>query len=85
MAVGSRPEWPFEQPLLFADWQVVQAAVPHSHESIVPKLPVLVAVGPKPVAAVVVPLVRVPVRLEGINTSADVWLPGRKCMCLEAA
>src|SRR5262249_32524067 len=51
-----------ERPVVLAigsrDREVVDAGEPHAHEPLVVELPVLVAVGPEVLAAVVVPLVR---------------------------
>ena len=58
MVVGPAAERPMELALVGRDRQVVDAGVAHAHQSVLVELPILVSVGPEPVAGVVVPLVR---------------------------
>ena len=48
---------PVKQTLALGDGQIVDAGVARLHQSVLVEFPVLVAVGAKPVAAVVVPLI----------------------------
>src|SRR6185437_1477230 len=60
MAVRAPAERPAVPALGFGDRHVVDARVAHAHEPVLVELPVLVAAGAEPRAAVVVPLVREP-------------------------
>jgi hypothetical protein len=57
MAVRATPQRPVIFALGFRDGQVVDAGVPQAHQSLLVEFPVLVAIGPEPVARVVVMLV----------------------------
>src|SRR6266404_842509 len=50
-----------KRPMIFSfrllDWEVVDGRVAKSHQTIVAKLPILIAVGAKPIPGVVVPFV----------------------------
>jgi len=55
--VGSPPERPVIFPVGFVDRQIVDGSKASLHHASLIKLPVLVSVGPEPVAAVVMPLI----------------------------
>src|SRR6266545_1041109 len=57
MAVRATPQRPVIVALGFRDGKVVDARVPHAHQPLLVEFPVLVAVGPEPVARVIVMLV----------------------------
>ena len=50
-----------KRPMIFSfrllDWEIVDARVAKSHQTIVAKLPILIAVGAEPIPGVVVPFV----------------------------
>src|SRR5437763_17203336 len=57
MAVRAPPDRPVVQAIALADRKVVDAGNAASHQAALVKLPILVAERPKPVAAVVMPLI----------------------------
>src|SRR6185437_8593548 len=57
MIIRTAAERPVELALARRDGQIVDARNPSSHEPIVTKIPVLIAVGAEPIARVIVPLV----------------------------
>ena len=57
MAVRAPPDRPVVQAIALADRKVVDAGNVASHQAALVKLPILVAERPKPVAAVVMPLI----------------------------
>ncbi len=57
MAVRAPPDRPVVQAIALADRKVVDAGNAASHQAALIKLPILVTERPKPVAAVVVPLI----------------------------
>src|SRR4029453_2392031 len=57
MIVGTRTERPPVFPVLLGDGKVVDAGDAPPHQAVLSKLPVLVAVAPEPISAVVMPLI----------------------------
>src|SRR5215472_19373330 len=57
MTIGPSAEWPAVLALNGRDRQVVDAGNAKSHQAVLVEFPVLVAIAPKPVAAVIVPLI----------------------------
>src|SRR5262245_7935782 len=62
MIIGSSSERPVVLSFGLTDWQVVDARDATAHEPVFIELPVLVSVGPEPIAGVVMPLVGEPHR-----------------------
>src|ERR1700722_2857038 len=58
MIVGPPAERPAELPVAFSNGKIVDAGVPDPVETVLIILPVLIAVGTKPVTRIVPPLVR---------------------------
>ena len=57
MIVGATAEGPVKAPVGLTDWRIVDAREAAAHQAVVVKLPILVPVGAKPIAAVVMPLI----------------------------
>lgn len=62
MVVGTPTKRPKELAVFLRDRGVVDAGDPPLHQAALAKLPILIAVGPKPVSAIVAPLVGEPHR-----------------------
>jgi hypothetical protein len=60
VVVGATTERPVKATVFHADWQVVNAGVSLAHEATIIELPVLVAEGSEPIAAIVMPLISKP-------------------------
>lgn len=60
MIVGTTAQRPMELPVRLLDGQVIDAGVATAHEPVSFEFPVLVAVRPKPVPCIVMPLVGIP-------------------------
>src|SRR4051812_16977279 len=58
MVIGTSAKQPTKLSVRFVDRKIVYAGKTLSHQSMLIELPVLIAIGPKPVARVVLPLVR---------------------------
>src|SRR5580704_12050131 len=58
MIVRPAAQRPVELPVVFGNGKIVDASVPHPVETVLVILPVLIAVGTKPVTRIVPPLVR---------------------------
>src|SRR5580658_10369058 len=58
MIVRPPAQRPVELPLAFGNGKIVDTSVPHIVKAVVVKLPVLIAIGTKPVTGIVAPLVR---------------------------
>ena len=57
MIVGATTQGPVKAPVSLADWRIIDAREAATHLAVVVKVPILVAVGTKPIAAVVMPLI----------------------------
>src|SRR5215471_21518109 len=57
MIVGATAQGPVKAAVSLADWRIIDAREPATHQAVLAKLPILVSVGAKPVPAVVVPLI----------------------------
>src|SRR4029077_8011898 len=55
--VGATAQGPVKAAVRFADWGIIDGCEAATHQAVVVKLPILVAVGAKPVAAVVMPFI----------------------------
>ncbi len=60
MAVWPSPQGPVILPILFLDRKIVDTGDPAAHQAMRVEFPVLIAVGPEPVSAVVMPFVGEP-------------------------
>ena len=58
MLVRPPPQRPVELPVAFRNGEIVDAGVPHPVETVLVILPILIAIGTKPVPRIVPPLVR---------------------------
>src|SRR5262245_39706184 len=60
MFIRTSAKWPVILALRLLDWQVINGCKPKSHQPILVKLPVLVAMRAEPVSGVIVPFVGEP-------------------------
>src|SRR4051812_6070454 len=58
MIIRSAPERPMKLAIGCVDWQIIDARKAPLHQTVLSKLPVLIAIGAKPIPGLVVPLIR---------------------------
>ena len=71
MIVGAATKRPVVLTLALLNWKIVDAGNPQAHQPVLVKLPILVPVAAKPIATVIVALVRETNRDEVVSESPD--------------
>src|SRR6516225_9684329 len=71
MIVGAATERPVVSALALLDWKVVDAGNAQAHQAVLVEFPILVAVAAKPIATVIVALVRETNRDPVVSESPD--------------
>src|SRR5215471_8547073 len=73
MVIRTAPQGPAVLALSFLDRQVIDAGQTSAHEPILGELPVFIAIGPEPVARVIMPLIREAHRNAGVMKGPELF------------
>src|ERR1700688_3830102 len=57
MIIRTAPERPVTFALRLLDWQIVDGSKPQAHQPVLIELPILIAIGAKPIPGVIVPFI----------------------------
>src|SRR5215831_1227156 len=73
MVIRTAPQGPAVLALSFLDRQIIDADQTTAHEPILGELPVFIAIGPEPIARVIMPLIRKAHRNAGVMKGPELF------------
>src|ERR1700730_5001695 len=57
MIIRTAPQYPVVLALRLLDWQIVDGSKPQAHQAVLIELPILIAIGTKPIPSVIAPFI----------------------------